>query len=674
MAKETMGKYGKAASGWLKIIWRAVGLLLLLAMPAVSYLLLEYVTGNLFEIYTDMAVWNVLWIFAFYLAAFALSGSTRVAVPLISAFFFVLSVAESFVVSFRGTPIMVWDILAVRTAMTVAENYVYEITEEMKHAAAILAALNLLLLFAPIRAKGWKRRLANGVGGAGMAVGFAFFFYSHIMPARGLEINMWEMDSTYRTCGYVLSTAVSLKYVVKKPPHGYSHAKLEEIYTRFGEDRGDGRPEGPMGQGTGEKEALRKVVLPEGDLSDMSFWGGVSPDGVWEGSAREENRAVDSREKICPVNLICIMNESLSDLKVAGDFSTNQPYFPFLDGLTENTVRGSLCVPVFGSMTSNSEYEFLTGDSVALLPSGSIAYQFYVKPGTHSLVSALKAQGYRTVAMHPYPGENWNRDVCYPNMGFDEFLSGDYYTGCETFRNYVSDRADYQKIIELVEGKKSPDDKLFVFNVTMQNHGGYEKKHRDFQEDVFLTGPLFGKYPKADQYLSLMKKSDEAFQGLLEYFENCGEPTMIVMFGDHQPGVEDLFYDEIAGMPSGEVPAKDRLMWYQTPFVAWTNYGQLSLDMGKLGAVFLSSHVLRLANLELTPYHRFLLEMSRQVPIVSPIGCYGQDGAYYSWEEAESGRCPFRGWVMDYEYLVYNHSMDGKKMDKLFELPPGKGP
>ena len=83
-----MGKYGKAASGWLKIIWRAVGLLLLLAMPAVSYLLLEYVTGNLFEIYTDMAVWNVLWIFAFYLAAFALSGSTRVAVPLISAFFF----------------------------------------------------------------------------------------------------------------------------------------------------------------------------------------------------------------------------------------------------------------------------------------------------------------------------------------------------------------------------------------------------------------------------------------------------------------------------------------------------------------------------------------------------------------------------------------------------------
>ena len=71
-------------------------------------------------------------------------------------------------------------------------------------------------------------------------------------------------------------------------------------------------------------------------------------------------------------------------------------------------------MPVFGSMTSNSEFEFLTGDSVAMLPSNSIAYQFNVKPDARTMVSTMKDQGYRTVAMHPYPGENWNRNACMP--------------------------------------------------------------------------------------------------------------------------------------------------------------------------------------------------------------------------------------------------------------------
>mgnify|MGYP000317396765 FL=1 len=74
------------------------------------------------------------------------------------------------------------------------------------------------------------------------------------------------------------------------------------------------------------------------------------------------------------------MNESLSDLRADGSFTTNQEYFPFISRLSENTVKGQLCMPVFGSMTSNSEFEFLTGDSMALLPANSIAYQFNVKP------------------------------------------------------------------------------------------------------------------------------------------------------------------------------------------------------------------------------------------------------------------------------------------------------
>ena len=101
-----------------------------------------------------------------------------------------------------------------------------------------------------------------------------------------------------------------------------------------------------------------------------------------------------------------------------------------------------------------------------------------------------------------------------------------------------------------MEAKENPEDKLFIFNVTMQNHGGYEGTYDNFEQEVWLTGEYEGKYPKTDQYLSLMKRSDQAFQYLVEYFSLTDQPTMIVMFGDHQPSVEDEFYDDIAGMPS----------------------------------------------------------------------------------------------------------------------------
>lgn len=605
---------------------KAAGGLCLFLMPVLSYILFEYVTGNLWQIPFRWAILNIGWFYALYLILFGLLGSTRIAVPLSSLIFLALSLAEAFVVSFRDRPIMLWDVLALRTAMTVSGNYAFHVSGEMIRASLCIFAANLIVWFVPVRLKGRKKRLLGAGGcltGAGL---YCLLFFSVIIPGKQLGINMWAVNETYEEFGYVLSTAVSAQYIVKKPPTGYSRQRLEKIYNRM--------------QETEDEEA----------------------------SSGNETANQSKAGAIRPVNLICIMNESLSDLRADGSFTTNQEYFPFISRLSENTVKGQLCMPVFGSMTSNSEFEFLTGDSMALLPANSIAYQFNVKPKAYSMVSTVKAQGYRTVAMHPYPGENWNRNVCYQNMGFDKFLDGDYYKGAQEIRNYVSDQADFEKLIQVIEEKESPEDKLFLFNVTMQNHGGYEGSYDNFTQEIELTGDMAGKYPKTDQYLSLVKRSDEAFEYLVRYFSQCDQPTMIVMFGDHQPSVEDEFFDEIAGVPSDQVPAADRLMWYETPFIIWTNYDQPSADMGKLGAVYLSSYVLKLANLELTPYNRFLLALSEQFPVLHFLGLYDRAGGYYSWPQAESQDFPFREMLLDYEALVYNHSLDRKKYEPVFTL------
>lgn len=605
----------------MKILAKGTKIFLHLFMPVLSFLLFEWVTGNLFHLSRPFLVLGILWTAVFYLAAFGIFGNTRFSLPLVSLFFYSLSVAETFVMEFRQNPIMLWDIFSLPTALSVAQNYHFSFSMEMKTAGMVLLNINYLFLFFPLRARGLKQRLAAGIGSFGLLAAYVSVFFRQIVPAWALVINMWAMQESYDTYGYILATAVSAQYLVKKPPRGYSHAHLQELAEK---------------------------------IENGTYFAGES---------------ISENKGIRPVNLICIMNESLADLRVAGEFTTNKDYFPFLHGLTENTVKGSLCVPVFGAMTSNTEFEFLTGDSMALFPVNTTAYQFYVRPDTKSLVSTLKAQGYRAVAMHPYPPENWNRDKCYASMGFDAFLSWDDFLGSEVLRYYVSDRGNYQKIIEEVEKKESPSDKLFIFNVTMQNHGGYDEVNENFPHEIYLTGENRGKFPKTDQYLSLMLESDRAFQELTEYFSRVDEPTMLVMFGDHQPGIEEEFYNHIAGRPSGEIPDEEHLIWYQTPLVIWTNYSQPSQDLGKLGAVYLSSYVLERANLSMSPFQRFLGRMSKKLPVIHPIGCYGQDGAYYTWEEARSASCPFSTLVQDYEGMVYNHSLDVQKAEALFSLP-----
>ncbi len=367
-------------------------IVVLLFIPCISYVLFEYVTGNLASVSPFYAALNIGWIYILYLLVFIVSGSTRIAVPTISVLLYIASVAEYLVVGFRDRPIMIWDVLAFRTAMSVAGNYEFGITEEMYLAFLGIQVICLLALLLPIKVQGRKKRLVFAGGGAGIIVSFGLWFYSFLIPYEGLGINMWEVNETYQEYGYVLSTAVSCNYVVKKKPDGYSLSKVKQIH---------------------------EAVKEENQVLTASA-GGLDVDGV---------------DATTPVNIICIMNESMSDLKVAGDFQTNQEYFPFLNSLKANTVKGSLCVPVFGSMTSNSEFEFLTGDSVSLLQTNSIAYQFNVKPNTYGLVSTLKSQGYETVAMHPYPGENWNRIEAYRNMGIDEFYDINEYEDSEQLRN-----------------------------------------------------------------------------------------------------------------------------------------------------------------------------------------------------------------------------------------------
>ena len=80
-----------------------------------------------------------------------------------------------------------------------------------------------------------------------------------------------------------------------------------------------------------------------------------------------------------PPNIIVIMNESYMDINLYQDETgTIEDPDPYWDSLTENTIHGYAYASVFGGNTANSEYEFLTGLSMADLPSGSVAFNQFI--------------------------------------------------------------------------------------------------------------------------------------------------------------------------------------------------------------------------------------------------------------------------------------------------------
>lgn len=148
------------------------------------------------------------------------------------------------------------------------------------------------------------------------------------------------------------------------------------------------------------------------------------PEGYSLEYVRQMAESVSQKEEKAvglPENVIVVMNESFSDLSVLGDFNTSDDVLENFYNESGNIKRGYVYVSVYGGGTANSEFEFLTGNSVVSIPSGAVAYQMYVNKGDSSIVSQFKQQGYRTIAFHPYRKDNYNRMNVYDIYGFDAY-------------------------------------------------------------------------------------------------------------------------------------------------------------------------------------------------------------------------------------------------------------
>ena len=602
--------------------------------PAVMFAVFEAISGSLTDIRGIYLLLNLLFFYLVYLTVFAATNSMRISFIILNFIFTVWSLAEYYVLEFRGNPIMVWDILAFRTAVSVSGNYRYDLTLGPLCALIIILGWSALIWKFPFRLSSLKIRGISAAAAVGSCAIFFWGFYNVLIPKLDIEINIWEPKTSYSQYGYMVATLRSAEYMKVDVPEGYSLNAVRQIQSEWEEMEAAGR--------AGEREkAAGKIASDAGDDSA----------GKWEMRWRTDSAVI-------PTNLICIMNESFSELRKVAPFETDIPYLEFYHSLEENCVKGDLYMPVFGATTANSEFEFLTGNSIAFAPKGTVPYQLYMKNPTYGLPRILKENGYRTVAIHANYATNWNRKAAYQALGFDEFLDFDSFEDPPVIRSCVADLGDYQKIISLTEGKEKGEP-LFIFDVTMQNHGGYEE---EYEARVHLTE--IGGMPKTEQYLSLIRESDQALQYLLGYYSQVEEPTMIVLFGDHQPAVEEEFYETLYGTALDETAEEDYLRRYITPFLIWTNYETESMLGEAMSAQYLPAAVLQRANLPLSPFLYFVSGMYYTAPVIHPMGYYDGSLVWNSWDGwKEKPEYPvFR----QFDFLQYHNMFDRKRITELF--------
>ncbi len=636
---------------------RIFNTILFILMPVVTMQIIETFNNRYvyyFYIITFLLYYMV--IAAFYLVVFLISGSYRITVVLVNIAAWIWAVACYFVSIFRGTPLVPMDILSWKTGLSVSAAYDYSLSWNLILGTeflifAVLIGLKMKSLkFQTIKGK----LIVRLFPAAALVVMIPVFFFTNFPANLGYKPDFWNQLRGYKKTGTFLNFCLNTKYLFVTKPEGYDVAILEDSVDEFLSNNG---------------------ILPDGQRSANMLTG--STDYLADTSGVKPN-------------IICIMNESLADLSQLGDLQTNEDYMPFMRSLEENTIKGYVTMPVYGAGTSNSEFEFLSGDSISLLPAGCNVYESYVKDNVPTLVSTLQDQGYSATAFHPYYASGWQRDKVYPLLGFESYIAiedlidedilNNYKTTNDVsqflyrvnstypgenmlLRRYVSDDYDYRKIEELYENRDQSKP-FFLFNVTMQNHGGYAETYLNFNQTIYTTN-LTGYYKKANQYLSLVKESDDAFKSLIEYFSQVEEPTIICMFGDHLPSLESGFYQEVMGKSMDELTVEEEELRYQTPFIIWANYDIPEAQIDQISSNYLSTLLLQVAGLEMTDYNRFLATLYQRLPVINTVGYIDSEGNYYSQSQSSE----YDSLLDLYNYMNYNSLIDGKnRINEFYRL------
>lgn len=526
----------------------------------------------------------------------------------------ILLTANYFKLEFRDVPLLPWDFMLISVAGSVVSRFKLVPSLSYLIAVVVFVAIMVIIRFAVKKIKTDDLKLLTRISTLVVSIIILVVFaYSSLFNTT---VNLFAIKDYYDENGFVLAFAENMQYINPiTEPEGYSEAKMNEIAEKI------------------EQAALQK------------------------NSAKP--------------NIIVLMSESFWDITRVKALNFNEEMFPTYDKLKQTSITGELLTNVYNGGTVNSEFEAITGFSVAYLPSEYMPYQRSMRPDFYSINSFLKSEGYDSLAIHPYEKTNYNRNTAYEYLNFDKTLwEEDFDEDADRMRGYISDKALTQKIIAEYENHKSNSDSpWFNLSISMQNHGGYWESYVDQSKKVDVdTSNFSSTYRGSIEDLATgLHYSDLALGELIDYFKEVNDPTIIVMFGDHMSdagGIVETLLDKSSsdedqenltrlGRVGADSSAYNTYEQKRVPFMAWSNFEEINKKFGTLSVTQLLPTVLSEYKTVMPEYFYYLKNAQRIYPACASGIFVNNDGTCDFIENmTDEQKAQYEeNWLIEYDYI-----------------------
>jgi phosphoglycerol transferase MdoB-like AlkP superfamily enzyme len=510
----------------------------------------------------------------FFLFLFLLNGALLIlnykgfflATVIVNILFCFLAFASYVKEKLRGDPLLPTEILLVDEARNML-NYFSNLSIVVIAGMIFITLLFIAIVtIAFIKIKNSKAYMPFYTTAGIFLLISAVFLYqdvntkdSFIKKIFDIQVNLFDQKENYHTNGVVLSFIRNVKGVVGEEPNQYS------------------------------KESITEIVK-----------------GIKKGQATKVQEKPD---------IIFIQGEAFWDPTVVDTVSFNKDPLPFFHQLSKSSTYGNLHVPVFGGNTVNTEFEVLTGMTNQFLPNGSIPYKHYLKKPLPALPHLLRNQGYQATAIHPYHNWFYERDNVFNYLGFDNFVSVEFFPNPVQDMYYYRDNEITDEIIKKLEEDEKPN---FIYAITMQNHGPYRTDAKKFYASMDVKSNIPNQELSSDAKKLLefqtdnLVEMDKELKRLIKYLQKSKRKAIVVYFGDHLPLLGDnyLVYKE-TGYFQNDQTFDQYVKMYQTPLLIWNNYDYPTEQLD-ISAPFLASYVLDMAGLNGYYFTDFLNDLRKE--------------------------------------------------------------
>jgi len=500
---------------------------------------LDYMTGSPMTFF-----FNTFMIFFTYSIAYLVKRRIFVYV-MVSFFWLATGITNGVILSYRITPFTVTDLSLLSSVVSIIPNYLNTVQIVLAVAAGVIlaAALVLVFLFMPKH----KQRINYKKSIAGVLImGLTMFGLTNLaINQNWVSTYFGNLNYAYRDYGFPycfintwLNTGISA-------PRNYSSDEILGIFT---------------------EEELK-------DLTDVS--------------ASNE----DGERK---PNVIFLQLESFFDPTLMENLHFSKDPVPNFRKLKDHYSTGFLTVPAIGAGTANTEFEVMSGMRVRFFGPGEYPYKSILTEKTcETIAYDLKRRGYGTHAIHNHRGAFYGRNKVFPNLGFDTFTSLEYMNSvAKTPKNWAKDVVLTEEILAALDSTESED---LIYTISVQGHGQYPTTKVLENSEITLSGITVESDAYAfEYYLQEVYEMDEFIGDLTKTLKEQDEPTVLVMYGDHLPG-----------LPIKDADLVNKNI-FQTQYVVWDNIGLEKKDQD-LYAYQLGAEVLGQIGIHdgvLTKYHQ----------------------------------------------------------------------